>query len=562
MITIHPHATHRNISLINLIKICLLVFFLGYCITFVTSAQHIEIKRNTVVTWVFFKDKGNVSASDIESYVKSLPQNVRARRAKVNPSNIADERDLPVNKYYVDKVIALGARHRATTRWLNGISIEATDEIIDAIEQLPFVKEVKIINPPKKQLNLIDSGENTLQGRLPYGSSKSQLKQINVTALQNMGYSGKGVIICVIDSGFKTTHEALKSVKVIDEHDFVNDDGETADEAGDYGGQDAHGTEVLSVIGGFKKGNLIGPAYNAKYLLAKTEDMASEFPVEEDYWLEAVEWADEKGAEIISSSLGYYDFEDGSSYTFEDLDGETATVTKAANIAAEKGILVVNSAGNGNLMPPADGKHLIAVGAVEVNGDLWQDSGSGPTYDGRVKPDVVARGFETYCADPNNNNKYLYKTGTSFATPLVAGLAALLLEAHPDWTQDKIREAILNTSDRSSSPDNSFGYGIPNGVSALKYALSITTEKLPAAKADRKYIAKLNASGKSDKLIWSIVDGSGLLPSGLTMSKSGVISGKPAKITSGQIYTFTVKASDSGVPGKEITKELSIKVKP
>ncbi|RMF95985.1 MAG: hypothetical protein D6734_04605 [Candidatus Schekmanbacteria bacterium] len=470
------------------------LFFVLFSIS-LTLADSAESNQK-VIAWVFFTDKGNISKNDIRKKRKDFLRERAGRKRYLGSPNLFDFRDIPVRNKYIEKIEKLGAKKRAVTKWLNGISIEASPDLLEEIKKLKFVKEVKIIRRVQKDEkkpsfkifqkdndsfagNDISASQNTLD----YGNSLTQLSQVNVTGLHNLGYTGKGVTICVIDTGFTNDHEALMSTTILAERDFINDDNETANESGDPTGiydQELHGTGVLSVVGGFKEGKLIGSAYGANFLLAKTEVNESETHTEEDYWLEAIEWAYDKGADIVSSSLAYYDFDEGETpISYEGkLDGKTAIVTKAANIAAEKGMLVVNAVGNERLKAPADGKYLIAVGGVDSQGNVWGGAKT-DTDDGRIKPEIVAMGVNVYTAYSSSMNSYAYKNGTSYATPIVAGLSALLLEAHPDWSYSAVREAIITTSSNADSPNSSsgLGYGIPDAVKALSYdnLLTITS---------------------------------------------------------------------------------------
>jgi subtilisin family serine protease len=300
-----------------------------------------------------------------------------------------------------------------------------------------------------------------------------------------MGYSGAGVVLAMLDTGFYKDHEAFADAiadgRLLAEWDFINDDGNTQNESGDDLFQHFHGTATWSAAGGFHEGELIGPAYGASFLLAKTEDVTGETPVEEDNWAAAAEWADLHGADVISSSLGYLDW-----YTYEDMDGDTAVTTIAADIAVSRGIAVCNSAGNeGNsdwyyIIAPADGDSVIAVGAVNVFGELAGFSSHGPTYDGRIKPDVLACGDGTYCAyTPETGGTYGWASGTSLSCPLVAGAAALILEARPQWSPTTVREALRNTADHASSPDNDYGWGIIDVPAAIDAVLGASESFKP-----------------------------------------------------------------------------------
>jgi subtilisin family serine protease len=311
--------------------------------------------------------------------------------------------------------------------------------------------------------------------------SVTQLQQIHADVLHNKGYHGEGITIALLDTGFDLSHEALRNVHVLAEYDFVNGDGETADKPPeDDIGQDDHGTEVLSIIASISSGNLIGVAYASQYLLAKTEKISHkgamfEHEIEEDWWVAGLEWAELNGADVVSSSLGYSDW-----YSYSNMDGATAKTTIAADMAVQKGIAVVVSAGNEGksqdwpyISAPADGFHVIAVGAVNSTGELADFSSTGPTYDGRIKPDVVAMGDDTYVVDPNSTDGYRKADGTSMATPLVAGTAALLLQALPDLRGPRELATLLKyTATHALSPDNRWGWGIINAEAALRYGES------------------------------------------------------------------------------------------
>jgi len=281
----------------------------------------------------------------------------------------------------------------------------------------------------------------------------------------------------MMDTGFRKSHEVFQHARIIAEWDFVNNDGDVAQDQGDpedY--SDSHGTGTWSVLGGYNPGELIGPAYGADFVLAKTESSIFERPIEEDYWVAGIEWAESLGAEVVSSSLGYTDW-----YDFSDMDGKTATTTKAANRAVSLGVVVVNAAGNerddpwAHIIAPSDGFDVIAVGAVDSSGRIASFSSPGPTYDGRIKPEVCALGVDNWVAGNRQDGSDYYRngSGTSFATPLVAGVTALLLEIHHDWTPLQVRAALLGSASQSTSPDNDYGWGITNASLAanLDFAL-------------------------------------------------------------------------------------------
>jgi len=267
-------------------------------------------------------------------------------------------------------------------------------------------------------------------------------------------------MIGVFDAGIVTDHLVFDHLDIRATYDFVDH------EINPDGGGEAHGVYTLSTLAGYLPETFIGPAYGATYLLARTEDINSESRLEEDNWVAALEWADSLGVDIISSSLNYRYFDDiAENYPFSALDGQTTIITRAANIAAQRGILVVNSMGNegpgvSTVWPPADSPHVLSVGAVSAYGGVIAMSGRGPTYDGRIKPDVLAMGFSVFVA--SGLDDYVFTNGTSVATPLISGLAALLLQAHPNLSPDSVIALFRSHGNNSDLPDNSRGYGIPN----------------------------------------------------------------------------------------------------
>ncbi|HIB61103.1 MAG TPA: T9SS type A sorting domain-containing protein, partial [Candidatus Marinimicrobia bacterium] len=277
------------------------------------------------------------------------------------------------------------------------------------------------------------------------------------------------------------------SLDIIDEWDFINNDGNTANETVDEDnyGQHNHGTMVFSTLAGYDPGNLIGPAFDSEFLLAKTEDVPNESQVEEDNYVAALEWGEQNGADVASSSLGYLDW-----YSYCDMDGNTGVTTIAVDIATYLGVLCITSAGNwGTSEPPpdpcdtlyyyisapADADSVISVGAVNSEGDIAYFSSHGPTYDGRIKPEVCARGVSTWCVNANSDS-YRTASGTSLSAPLVSGAAAVILSAHPDWTPMQVREAMMMTSDRVDTPDNDYGYGVIDVMAAIDYETSAIDE--------------------------------------------------------------------------------------
>jgi Subtilase family len=421
--------------------------------------------------WVFFTDK---QIYDDAAYKKAIDNlgsrfspRAMERRQKRNASPALDFYDIPVSVYYVRSLQEAGMEIKYQSRWLNAVSGYANYETLREISTFPFVMQIRpVAGAVKEPLPPVETPK--LEGiPLPdslYGPSLTQLKQINVPLVHRFGFTGKGVLIALFDTGFRLDHPAFDSLHLVAKHDFINNDTSVGEiECGGIPNPE-HGTLTLSAIGGFDPGHLIGPAYGADYAVAKTEDPCVEVPSEEDNWVAAAEWADSLGADIISSSLGYYDW-----YTYFDLNGHTAAITIAAERAVSRGIAVFNCAGNtrscGNpnlcfyyIIPPCDGDSVMAIGAVDALGHILAFSSAGPTYDGRIKPDLVAMGFLVTAAEYLGG--YTLASGTSLSAPLAAGAAALIWEAHPDWGPVQVGEAMKRSADRYHNPDDLYGYGL------------------------------------------------------------------------------------------------------
>jgi subtilisin family serine protease len=324
--------------------------------------------------------------------------------------------------------------------------------------------------------------------REDYGASWRQCEQIGVTTLHRLGYSGRGVLVCLLDGGFYPGHEAFAGARVVATRDFVERDqsvGYDPDRPGDpYNTveMEHHGTYTFSALGGFASGALVGPAYRAQFALGRTEIVESETRAEEDTYVEGLEWADSLGADVVSTSLGYLDFYDPPfSYRPEDLDGRTAVTSLAAALLVRRGVVLVTAMGNGGpgpstLVTPADAESVVAVGAVDSGGEVAGFSSRGPNAHGVIKPDVCARGVGTACASASARSAYTSVNGTSLATPLIGGLVALLLEAHPDWTPRQLQESLHRSGDQAREPDDARGWGIPDGLVALGAIDSIDSE--------------------------------------------------------------------------------------
>lgn len=401
-----------------------------------------------------------------------------AKRARFNIPY--DSTDLPISKVYLDSILSSGKVTIINrSKWLNQVLIQTTDEkALTKINTFPFVKKRLGIgyfplqkNDPSfreeithiDQLNLQKSTNNTV---LQYGNS---VKQIEIHAgpyLHNKGYYGQGVSIAVLDGGFfnfntiKAFDSIIKSGRIKATWDFIDNNSQVNDD-------DPHGMYCLSILAANIPGTYVGSAPGADYYLFRTEDVKSEFPVEEQNWIAAAERADSIGIDIISSSLGYTTFDDPVfNYSYSEMNGKSTMVTRGAELAFKKGILVLNSAGNSGtnswkyINAPADGENVLAVGAININKQVAPFSSFGPTFDQRIKPDIASVGWGTALISssgiPASGN------GTSFSNPNIAGLIACLWQAFPEMSNQEIALAVKKSGDQYTAPDTRTGYGIPN----------------------------------------------------------------------------------------------------
>ncbi len=440
-------------------------------------------KDGSLTVWVYFQDKGlqdQALEEALQKAEKNLSERTAWRRSKMKKAGeaLVDTGDLPVNPAYLDQIKATGAKFRRESRWLNAASFQVNNTQVQMLQALPFIKKLDLVGKfqrrpvpvtPMVETDFPDAAAKAAW-TIDYGANLAAMEQAGVPAVHELGVTGQGVIIGMLDSGFHFTHEALAGIPVLGTYDFVNDDTNVDNEEGDPDSAKDHGTMTMSTAVGNMPGQLVAPAFGASVVLAKTEDIAEEVPIEEDQWVAGLEWVETFGVDIVSSSLGYLDW-----YDFSDLDGETAVTTIAADLAVGRGIVVVNSAGNergtswNHIIAPADGDSVITVGAVTSAGVYSSFSSPGPSYDGRIKPDVAALGSNNTVANPNDDSGYRSASGTSFSCPLTSGVAALVLSYSPNLTPMQVREALRETASRSDSPDNDYGWGIINAQAALNY---------------------------------------------------------------------------------------------
>ena len=384
-----------------------------------------------------------------------------------------DSLDYAVSSIYVDSLRHAGTHVYHTSRWMNGATIGVKDtSVLQRIRQWPFVRLVEKTRYDESwesssvRRRVIDKRAMTYSD---YGEAQRQLSTYNLLPLHDAGYQGQGIRIAVIDGGFEKANSlgALDSVRqqLLGWYDLTDD---TYDF---FGSEGSHGTMCLSTIAAITS-DFRGAATKAMYYMIRSEENDTESPKEMDNLVAAFELADSLGVHICSVSLGYYQFDDYEwDLTYADMDGKTTRVSRAATIAARKGMLLCISAGNEgdtdwkHLTAPSDADSILSVGAVDTNGAIAMFSSYGPSADGRVKPDVCAVGRNAAVIRPSSN-EVVFSNGTSFACPLVAGMAACLWSALPDCSNMDIRERIIRSADRYASPDEQYGYGIPNAWAA------------------------------------------------------------------------------------------------
>jgi subtilisin family serine protease len=454
-----------------------------------------------IAIWVVFERK-TVTPEMLRDAERNLTAHARERRARNRAAgNLVDAYDLPVSEGHLAAVRATGARIRHASRWLNAVSVDATPAQVRALAGVSAVARLDVVHRGRSPEPLPGAAPTQPEDmRAPssqsmsfdYGSSYFQNLLMNVPAMHDLGYDGSGVWIAMLDTGFNNlVHPAFAGLDVMITHDFVNGDSVVADQGGQMG-SGHHGALVLGAIAGFAPGELIGPAFGATYILAKTENTQWERHIEEDAWVAAAEWVDSLGADIISSSLVYIDgFTNGETgYTWQEMDGATAFITIGADIAASRGILIVNSAGNdgsvaepaNTLGAPADGDLVLAVGATDAGGTRAGFSSVGNASDGRIKPDVMAMGANVYTVS-SSNPWYLTTSGTSLSCPLVSGAAALVLEARPLASNLMIMNALRQTANNASLPNRLIGWGVIDALAARNYIATGVAEApaLPSA---------------------------------------------------------------------------------
>lgn len=416
---------------------------------------------------LFFKDKAG-TAFTIENPLEYLSQRSIDRRAKNGV--VVSEEDFPVNADYVNQVKSLGADILYTSRWMNAVLVRLDGNELNDITLLPFIASYEYIAPndqvsggrSKKIKNKKDSNLGIV--------NQVQLSMLGLDDMHTENIYGQGITVAVFDSGFPGV-DKVDAFKPMFDEGRVTYTQDIIGKSGNVFQYDEHGTEVLSIMAAHQTGIFLGGVPEANYQLYVTEDVTTEYRIEEYNWLVAAEKADSTGVDIINSSLGYNIFDDASmNYTTAELDGKTAVISKAANLAIKKGIFVVVSAGNdGNtswslVNPPADVDGVLAVGSVTSTGNRSNFSSIGPTADGRIKPDVVALGSGVSVIKANGNTGFT--SGTSAAAPLITSLVMGLMQTFPELSVSELYSLVIGSGNGSEHPDNRTGYGVPNYLGA------------------------------------------------------------------------------------------------
>lgn len=488
--------THRFVSRLFYCVSVLALLALGVSIPIEASSTGEALR---LPYWVYLNE---TSAAPTADATHDLSPRAVKRLSRVGHIAGSDSRDRAIDSADLAPLIEREIEIRQKSRWLHAVSALLTEE--EAVDLLgdprvrmirrvgryvrpidkteAYVQEPRITRPRKSAATPSQTDPATLSG-IDYGEAWEQLEVLGIPELHDRGYGGNGVLVAVFDSGFFKEHSSLSSLDLVAERDFVQGDDNVQHDPADTSSAhpaaaDRHGTYTWSALGGFAPGNHMGAAYQASFVLARTEDVTREVHLEEDNYIAALEWADSLGVDLVSSSLGYLDFDDGSGYSIDNLDGESIPISRAAKLASRRGIVVVTSMGNdgpdpSSLIAPADADSIISVGAVDFSGNLAYFSSLGPTGDGRIKPDVVAVGVQTHCAVPFGPDAYGRVNGTSLSAPLISGLSVLLIEVlnqlNTAWTPADLIAMLRESGDRADSPSNSYGWGIPDGLRSLGF---------------------------------------------------------------------------------------------
>ena len=440
------------------------LIILSALVLFLASAS---AQQDTLKYRISLRDKA-ATVYSLEHPEQFLSEKAIARRQKQNLA--VDSTDLPVCRQYIDEIRRQGVNIVVVGKWENFVTVSCNDSaLIEHIAALPFVRATeKVWTAPKMNEGVGDAmrdsviNEPKIYTDSIYGPALTQIQLSNGDKLHDAGFRGQGMTIAVIDAGFHNADkiEAMKNIRVLGTRDFVNPEADIYAESN-------HGMSVLSCMAMNQPNVMIGTAPEASYWLLRSEDESSEHLVEQDYWAAAIEFADSVGVDVVNTSLGYYTFDDPTkNYRYRDLNGHYALMSREASKAADKGMIVVCSAGNSGggswkkITPPGDAENVLTVGAIDKKKLLASFSSIGNTADGRVKPDVVAVGSKADIIGTDGNLRLA--NGTSFSSPIMCGMVTCLWQACPNLTAKEVIELVRSVGDRSDFPDNIYGYGIPD----------------------------------------------------------------------------------------------------
>ncbi|WP_287132479.1 S8 family serine peptidase [Bacteroides sp.] len=444
-----------------------------FLLLFTLAVVSASAQQDTLKYRISLTDKA-ATAFSLEHPEAFLSEKAIERRRKQHLP--IDSTDLPVCRKYIDEIRRQGVNIVVTGKWENFVTVSCNDSsLIDRIAALPFVRTAeKVWMAPEGDGPMMSTHRDSLINRPTmypdsvYGLAINQIQLSNGDKLHREGFKGQGMTIAVIDAGFHNADKitAMQNIRVLGTKDFVNPQA-------DIFAESSHGMMVLSCIGMNRPGIMTGTAPEASFWLLRSEDEYSEHLVEQDYWAAAVEFADSVGADVLNTSLGYYTFDDKSKdYKFRDLDGRHALMSRQASRVADKGMVLVCSAGNSGMgswkkiTPPGDADNVLTVGAIDKEGVLAPFSSIGNTADHRIKPDIVAVGLGADVIRTDGNQGKA--NGTSFSSPIMCGMVTCLWQACPELTAKEVIELVRRSGDRTDYPDNIYGYGVPDMWKAYK----------------------------------------------------------------------------------------------
>ncbi|GAB6009137.1 S8 family peptidase [Dysgonomonas reticulitermitis] len=452
----------------------LLSFFIAVSAVF---AQDYNYKFRLIL-----KDKGKTSYR-INKPEQFLSLKAIERRQKQGIK--IDESDLPISRDYISAIEKTGGKVVAKSKWLGTVAVHCSDStMVEQYKALPFVSDAVFVwkgktkGEPKERKEQFYPAKEMVSFGNNYGKGIDNIKPNNGQYLHKAGYKGKGMLIAVIDAGFNH----LPQIEMLDNLDIKGSESFVYEDEGIFSNGGQHGLNVLSCIGANKPMQFVGTAPEASFWLLSSEDSRSEFPIEEDYWATAIEFADSLGVDVVNTSMGYNNFDNpAEDYTHDVLDGKTALISRAADKAADKGMLLVISAGNSGdsewekITPPGDAVNILTVGAIKRDSIVTAFSSRGMTADFRIKPDVMALGDASIVVGDRGN--VTMKSGTSFASPIMCGMVTCLWQAFPTLTNKEILQVVRESGDRYEDPNQDYGYGIPDMEKAAQIAQKIADQK-------------------------------------------------------------------------------------